>query len=296
MATQTAYEPSSRTFISQRLRLHYSDWGNEGAPPLILLHGGRDHGRSWDWVAERLRPDFHIIAPDLRGHGDSEWSASGDYSMHAFVCDLAELIRQQGLAPLCIVAHSLGGNIALRYTGLYPENVVKLVAIEGLGPSPTLLAERARIPIEDRLKAWIDGERQLAERKRRNYESIEAGVERMQEANLRLTPAQALHLTRHGIARNEDGSYSWKFDEYVRAWSPVDLSPDEVQNLWARITCPTLLVYGGESWASNPAEDGRLSHFSTARVSLYPEAAHWVHHDQLDAFVAETKAFLLTGA
>src|SRR3546814_2515031 len=63
--------PISNSFISQRLKLHYVDWGNESAPPLLLVHGGRDHCRSWDWVAERLADRYHIIAPDLRGHGDS---------------------------------------------------------------------------------------------------------------------------------------------------------------------------------------------------------------------------------
>ncbi len=75
--------PVSRIYFSQRLRMHYVDWGNEQAPPLILLHGGRDHCRSWDWVAATLRSDFHVIAPDLRGHGNSEWSASGHYPMRA---------------------------------------------------------------------------------------------------------------------------------------------------------------------------------------------------------------------
>ena len=106
--------PTSQSFISQRLRLNYVDWGNPTAPPLILLHGGRDHCRNWDWVAADLRRDYHIIAPDLRGHGDSAWSTSGDYSISAFVYDLAQLIHQQKLAPCRIVAHSLGGSIALR--------------------------------------------------------------------------------------------------------------------------------------------------------------------------------------
>ncbi len=66
--------PSSSFYISQRLKLHYVDWGNEGAPPLLLIHGGRDHARSWDWVARDLRRDYHVIAPDLRGHGDSAWA------------------------------------------------------------------------------------------------------------------------------------------------------------------------------------------------------------------------------
>jgi pimeloyl-ACP methyl ester carboxylesterase len=73
----TLHGPTSNTFISQRLRLHYVDWGNPDAPPLILQHGGRDHCRSWDWVAEELCKDWHVICPDLRGHGDSAWSPEG---------------------------------------------------------------------------------------------------------------------------------------------------------------------------------------------------------------------------
>ena len=73
--------PTSHTYFSQRLRLHYVDWGNPGKPPLLLVHGGRDHCRNWDWVAEALRDEWHIIAPDLRGHGDSQWSTDGSYTM-----------------------------------------------------------------------------------------------------------------------------------------------------------------------------------------------------------------------
>ena len=134
--------PTSRVFFSQRLRLHYVDWGNPDAPPLLLLHGGRDHCRNWDWVAAAFRDQYHVICPDLRGHGDSAWSPSGHYGMADYIYDLAQLIHQQKLAPLSIVAHSLGGNIALRYTGVFPENVRKLVAIEGLGPAPAPTSPR----------------------------------------------------------------------------------------------------------------------------------------------------------
>src|SRR3546814_10133182 len=96
--------PTSNSFISQRLKLHYVDWGNESAPPLLLVHGGRDHCRSWDWVAEKLADRYHIIAPDLRGHGDSAWSPDGQYDMDSFVYDLAQLIHQLDLAPVTIVA------------------------------------------------------------------------------------------------------------------------------------------------------------------------------------------------
>ncbi|MGE3744100.1 MAG: alpha/beta fold hydrolase [Sphingomonadaceae bacterium] len=284
--------PSSHSFISQRLRLHYVDWGNPDAPPLLLVHGGRDHCRNWDWVASALRDDYHIIAPDLRGHGDSQWSRDGNYGMAPFVYDLAQLIYQQKLAPVSIISHSLGANIALRYAGIYPETVKRLVAIEGLGDVPSVLAEKARKPVDQRMREWVDSLHQLSARTPRRYASIDEALVRMQEENSHLSPAQARHLTIHGLMQNEDGSYSWKFDNYIRSFAPADIRTDELHHLWARITCPTLLVYGRESWASNPAEDGRAAHFKNARVDLYDNAGHWVHHDQLDRFIGSMREFL----
>src|SRR4051812_36670592 len=204
MALDTAAAgPTSHVYFSQRLRLHYVDWGNPDAPPLLLLHGGRDHCRNWDWVAGAMRCDWHVIAPDLRGHGDSQWSPDGNYAMAAYVYDLAQLIHQQELAPVTIVAHSLGGNIALRYAGIYPESVRKLVAIEGLGPAPAVVAERAQRPLDDRKRAWIAGQRPLSGRTPRRYVSVEEALRRMQEENKHLSTEQARHLTRHGIHQNE---------------------------------------------------------------------------------------------
>ncbi|MGE0848859.1 MAG: alpha/beta fold hydrolase [Hyphomicrobiaceae bacterium] len=284
--------PTSRIYFSQRLRLHYVDWGNAQAPPLLLVHGGRDHCRNWDWVAEALGHDWHIIAPDLRGHGDSQWSQDGSYTMAGYIYDLAQLVHQLKLAPVTIIGHSLGGNIALRYTGLFPESVAKLIAIEGLGPSPRMLAERHKQTFPDRMRAWIEEQRGLSGRLPRRYSKIEDAWKRMQEENRHLTPEQARHLTEHGVNQNEDGTYSWKFDNYVRSWPPYDMRTQHMEELWARISCPTLLVYGKESWASNPAEDGRMRHFKNAKVVTVEGAGHWVHHDKLGEFVALARQFL----
>ena len=284
--------PTSRIYFSQRLRLHYVDWGNAGAPVLVLVHGGRDHCRNWDWVAEDLRRDWHIIAPDLRGHGDSEWSRDGTYTMAGYIYDLAQLVHQLKVGNVSIIGHSLGGNIALRYTGLYPESVSKLIAIEGLGPSPKKLRERQAKPFPDRLRDWIAEQRSLSGRLARRYASIEDALKRMQEENTHLSPEQARHLTVHGVNQNEDGTYSWKFDNYVRSWPPYDMRSTDIETLWRRISCPTLLVYGKESWASNPADDGRAQAFATAGIVTIAKAGHWVHHDRLDEFLALTRDFL----
>lgn len=284
--------PVSHSFISQRLRLHYVEWGAPDAPPLLLVHGGRDHCRSWDWVARELASDWRVIAPDLRGHGDSAWSPDGEYSILSHIYDLAQLIHQLGIAPMPIVAHSLGGNIALRYTGLYPDKVSKVVAIEGLGPSPKMLAERQNQPFEKRWREWIESKRAAAGRTPRRYKTLDEAYARMKDENAHLSDEQVRHLTVHGVSQNEDGTYSWKFDNYQRVWPPVDASQAEIEALWNAITCPTLLCYGERSWASNPVSDGRIRHFHHAKVVSFADAGHWVHHDQFDRFMAELKAFL----
>lgn len=284
--------PTSQFYFSQRLRLHYVDWGNESAPPLLLIHGARDHCRNWDWVAADLRSRYHIIAPDLRGHGDSQWMVGGTYEMNDYVYDIAQLIHQKGLAPLTILAHSMGGAVALRYAGLYPDTVKKLVAIEGLGPSPKMLAERTKDRVDERLRKWIDEMRAMSARQPRRYASIEEAWKRMQAENPHLSPERARHLTVHGVNQNEDGSYSWKFDNYLRVLPPSGFDPQMATYLWGRIDCPTLLVRGKESWASDPLADGRAAHFPNARVANIDGAGHWVHHDKLDAFMNVLNEFL----
>tara|TARA_R100000005_G_scaffold77176_2_gene44366 strand:- start:11078 stop:11938 length:861 start_codon:yes stop_codon:yes gene_type:complete len=284
--------PTSNSYISQRIKLHYADWGNPDAPPLLLIHGGRDHCRNWDWVAEELRHDWHIIAPDLRGHGDSGWSTDGNYSVQSYVYDIAQLIHQKELSPVTIVSHSMGGNVAIRYTGLYPDNVRKLVAIEGLGASPKMIIEAQAQPVAKRWRDWIDQKRAASARTHRRYETFDDALARMKAENKHLSDAQALHLTTHAVNQNEDGTFSWKFDNYMRVWSPFDISPEEAHQLWGDITCPTMLCYGKDSWASNPVDDGRIKYFKNAIVKNYENAGHWLHHDQFDRFIADLREFL----
>lgn len=282
--------PTSHIYFSQRLRLHYVDWGNERAPPMLLVHGGRDHCRNWDWVAHELKASHHIVAPDLRGHGDSQWLIGGAYTAIDYVYDIAQLVRQTGMDNMVLIGHSLGGSVALAYAGLYPQKVRKLVSIEGMGVSPT--AGDADTPGHERLLAWIGNLRQLSGRIPKRYPTLEDAFHRMQEANPHLTAEQARHLTIHGSNQNEDGTYSWKFDNYMRAWSPAGLSARQTFGLYRRITCPTLLIHGTESWASDPRADGRLEVFQNARSAAVENAGHWVHHDQLANFLEILRDFL----
>ena len=284
--------PTSHIYFSQRLRLHYVDWGNVDAPPLLLVHGGRDHCRNWDWVAERLRQDYHIIAPDLRGHGDSQWMIGGGYTTIDYVYDIAQLLYQTKTTPVTIVGHSLGGSVSLMYSGLYPETVSKLVSIEGMGPPPSMLSAHEGATPDKKLQDWVNNLRTLSGRIPKRYATLEDAFQRMQTENPHLSEEQARHLTIHGSNQNEDGTYSWKFDNYVRTFAPIGLSAQETYELYRRISCPTLLIYGTESWASNPDHDGRAKAFDDATVRGIENAGHWCHHDQLDKFLEIVEGFL----
>jgi pimeloyl-ACP methyl ester carboxylesterase len=287
-ARRTDIEPESRYYESQRLKLHYAVWGDEADPPLLLIHGGRDHARNWDAVAAALVDRYWIVAPDLRGHGDSDWSVGGQYSMPEFVLDVAALADLIDRDPLTIIGHSMGGAIALQYAGVYPDRVLKVVSVEGLGPRHVEHSFAHR-----RMQRWIADMRELERRRPRRYESIDAAVVRMREENPHLTPEMARHLTIHGVRENDDGTYSWKFDNYVRAHSPYEFNVGDAREIWNQIRCPVLLIRGEESWAGDPEEDGRASAFHDYRSVTIRDAGHWVHHDQLEAFLGVTRQFLL---
>ena len=281
--------PTSHYFFSQRLRLHYVDYGHAERPLLVLVHGSRDHARSWDRVAARFSDRYHVIAPDLRGHGDSAWAIGSQYSLPDYVLDLAQLLRHVGKEPATLIGHSLGGAVVLSYAGIYPSAIERLVAIEGLGPPPGVITER---PIEARLDDWIGTMQQLATRKPRHYASMAEAEARMREANPNLSDEMAHHLTVHGTIRMEDGSYTWKFDNYVRAWPPHRYDQAGIHRLWSRIECPVLLMRGRDSWASNPVTDGRAAHFRDYTYDEVDGAGHWVHHDRFEEFVSAVRAFL----
>ena len=281
-------EPESRYYQSQRLRLHYVVWGDERKPALMLIHGGRDHARNWDAVADALVDRYTLYAPDLRGHGDSAWAIGGQYSMPDFVLDVAALADVIDRDPLTIIGHSLGGGVSLQYAGVFPDRVRKVISIEGLGP-PMMPPRSAHV----RMREWIGYMRDFEDRKPRRYGSIEAATKRMEEENPHLTKEMARHLTVHGAKQIEDGSYIWKFDNYVRMHSPYEFNINDARDIWSQITCPVLLVRGAESWAGDPEADGRADAFRDYRCVTIEDAGHWVHHDKLEPFIEVTRRFLL---
>jgi pimeloyl-ACP methyl ester carboxylesterase len=236
---------------------------------------------------------YYIVAPDLRGHGDSEWALGNAYSSSDFVYDVSQLVEHLEVSKLSIIGHSLGGSIALKYTGLYPETVRRVVSIEGLGPSPKKLALDAKKTADVKYDEWLLKMKRLKRRSARNsgFDSLDKAIERMRQVHGDLSSERLHHLTRYGCRRNEEDQYVWKADPYVRANQPFDMAPESVAHLWSTINCPVLLVHGGKSWASNPEQDGRSRHFRNVQVVSIPDAGHAVHHDQFEAFVDAVAVF-----
>ena len=179
-------QPISHFFYSDRLKLQFWDYGSDGKPSLVLVHGGLDHARNWDWVAQPLREHYHVYALDLRGHGNSAWAPGAMYSIAEHVADLSALL------PIRLVGHSLGGVIILHYAGIYPDRVRKLVSIEGMGLP---MRSKAHAPAPERLRRWVESVRDLEQRHGKNYPSLEAAIARMKEANPHLSDEVARHLT-----------------------------------------------------------------------------------------------------
>ncbi|MBI4310757.1 MAG: alpha/beta fold hydrolase, partial [Chloroflexi bacterium] len=112
-----------RYAIVNGLRLHCLDWGNGGATPLLLLHGQRGHAHTWDAVARRFADAYRVLALDLRGHGDSDWSRPGDYSASTYAADLEQWVEQLHLPPFLLMGHCLGGAVATVYAARRPDRV-----------------------------------------------------------------------------------------------------------------------------------------------------------------------------
>jgi pimeloyl-ACP methyl ester carboxylesterase len=279
--------PVQKFVESQRIRIAYWDWGNDEAPPLLLVHGGRDHSRSWDRIAAALRDDYHVVAPDLRGHGDSGWTPGGNYGLPDNALDIVRVIETVG-SPARVVAHSYGGSVCLVAAGTYPEHFSALAVLEGthsLNPRDT-----DRVGPEW-VRRWGDRLRSFETQQPRVYPTLEAAAERMLEANPRLPAEFVPHLAAYASKPYRDG-LMWKYDLWVNGRTSMELRRSELPAFWEAIECPVLLVAGGESKSLGRQTALAEPHLRNVRSVEIPGAAHWIHHDQPEALLAELRPFL----
>jgi len=129
----TSVQPKDKTVNVNGINLHYLDWGTEGKPKVLLLHGLRGHCHSWDDVSAEFCQDYHVLALDQRGRGESDWAPSGDYSSESFVADLEGFCQAVGLDSFILVGHSMGGRNSMAFAGRNAEKIQKMIIID-IGP------------------------------------------------------------------------------------------------------------------------------------------------------------------
>ena len=151
--------PVQKFFESQRLRISYWDWGNEDKPTFVFVHGGYDHARSWDRIVEAFRDDYHVVAIDLRGHGDSDAAIGSQYAIPDLAIDVVRLVEEVG-APAKIVGHSFGASTTLIAAGTFPELFDGvIVRIDGGGDCNSVHRAALPQPVKDMPQQWLAGDR-----------------------------------------------------------------------------------------------------------------------------------------
>ena len=144
--------PESREFHLGRMRFHYLDWGNKHLPTIVFLHGGALTAHTWDLCCLALRDDYHCLALDQRGHGDTDWAHDADYSVGAQLADTKGFADHLGLDKFMLAGMSLGAINSLAFAVAHPERLSHLVIIDA-GPdraASATLCKRCRRPSRSR--------------------------------------------------------------------------------------------------------------------------------------------------
>ena len=285
---------SESLFVPVRgLRYHCRCWGDERAPKLFLLHGWMDVSASFQFLVDALRGDWRVIAPDWRGFGLSEWAKSDSYWFPDYFADLDRLLDHfQAEAPVTLIGHSMGGNVAAKYAGIQPERVAHLINLEGLGLTGAR-AEKA----PERYARWL-GELGGEKPAFRDYDSFEALAERLRGKNSRLSSERASFLARHWGRAKPDGRVELASDPAHKLVNPVLYRIEEAQACWRKVTAPVLWVAGAESKAPEmlklPSADlaERKRCFQKLTERVIADAGHMVHHDQPERLAAVIEEFL----
>jgi pimeloyl-ACP methyl ester carboxylesterase len=241
-------QPKSEFLSVRGLRLHYLDWGNHGAPALVCVHGYTSSAQAFNAPARHLRERFHVIASDVRGHGESAWSPDGAYQYRDQAADLAAITDQLGLERVSLIGTSMGGIIAMTYAGAHPERLARLV-INDIGPDAETGSQRITQMVGSRPDEFATLEDAMAYR--RQMSPIVAGrsLEDQEE------------LARGVLRRRDDGRWIWKMDpQYVQ--QRVAQGPPVRPPLWPvlqGLSCPALVVWGEDSDVLSQSQARRMA-------------------------------------
>lgn len=272
--------PGEHHVILGRMRFRYLDWGAPDKPTVLFLHGGGLTAHTWDVTCLLLRRDYHCLALDLRGHGDSEWSPVMDYGIEAHRGDVEALVEHLRLDGFVLVGMSLGGLTALAYAG---RNAARLSALVIVDSGPEARQEGAR-----RIAEFVAAPAE--------FETLDEVIERALSFNPRRDAKLLRRSLQHNLRSMPNGKLTWKHDRRHRAKFDAEEWARRRQGLWdevPRISCPTLVVRGARSdvFHDEDAEKlaGALPRGSWVRVD---NAGHTVQGDNPRGLVAELRRFL----
>ena len=232
----TLVQPKSMRMSVNGLDLHYLDWGNVGAPPVVCVHGYTSSAEPFNALARHFHDRFHIVAPDVRGHGESAWSPDGAYQYRDQVADLAGLVDQLGLARFTLIGTSMGGIIAMAFAAAHAARLVGLV-INDIGPDVEEGSQRITQMVGGRPDEFATLEDAMAYRREISPVTASRPMSDQREVALGVLRQQA------------DGRWVWKMDPaYIRQRVQHGAPPRPA--LWPvlkSLPCPTLVVWGTES-------------------------------------------------
>jgi pimeloyl-ACP methyl ester carboxylesterase len=238
-----------------------------------------DVSASFQFLVDSFSRDWHVIAPDWRGFGLSDWAREG-YWFPDYYADLEALAdHYQSGEPVCLVGHSMGGVIASIYAGIRPDRVARLVSMEGLG-----LARHAPDQAPVRYAQWLD---QLKDPPAfKPYRSFDEVAARLRKTNPRLSEEHAAFLARHWAKQLPGGEVVLHSDPRHKTFNPYLFRIDEAIACWRRVTAPVLLVSGQQSNIPARMRDTpeqlaeRKGAFRDRREVELDECGHMMHHDQ----------------
>ena len=276
-------KPEDRYLKVNDLTIHYLDWGNVGAPIMLILHGVTRFAHAMDGIARFFADRFQVLAYDLRGHGTSDWDPKGHYGIDTHRSDLESLISLLNLENIVLLGHSLGGSIAMSYMYHNPSNVVKAAVIEDVGPH-----------VEKPVKRPSSIESDL-ERTPKMFASWEQATDYWRKSRPELSKLALNRRVNSSMRELEDGTVTWVWDisGVLNHMKNGPKGTDDRWNYVKAITCPTLVVRGSESEILSQEIATRMSnenrHISWVEIR---GAGHAVHADNLDSFNLKVSAFL----
>jgi pimeloyl-ACP methyl ester carboxylesterase len=232
----TLRQPTSKRYTANGLDLHYLDWGNEGADPIVCVHGYTGSAVAFNGMARHFCNRFRIVALDVRGHGESAWSPDGAYQYADQVSDLAAFVDHLGLARFTLIGTSMGGIISMAYAADHAERLARLV-INDIGPDQEAGSTRITQMVGSRPESfpWLDE----AIEYRRDTSPITAAR----------SPQDQRELALGVVKQRADGRWVWKMDPaYIT--QRVERGAPKRPPLWPvleRLQCPTMLIWGTDS-------------------------------------------------